>query len=77
MKDSNTDKFSAVEPGLGYLYQSRLALLRLLELPDDIARRTLLRGVPVRPQSTRTEPHLLPVLRHPTNVRLASDMEVR
>jgi hypothetical protein len=37
MKDPTTDKFSAGEQGLGYLYQSRLALLRLLELPENTA----------------------------------------
>jgi len=36
-KDPNTDKYSASEQGLGYLYQSRLALLRLLELPENTA----------------------------------------
>jgi len=35
MNDPNTDKFSASEQGLGYLYQSRFALLRLLELPEN------------------------------------------
>ena len=37
MPDSTTDKYSAGEQGLGYLYQSRLALLRLLELPENTA----------------------------------------
>ena len=37
MTDSTTDKYSASEQGLGYLYQSRLALLRLLELPENTA----------------------------------------
>lgn len=37
MKDPTTDKFSAGEQGLGYLYQPRLALLQLLELPEDAA----------------------------------------
>lgn len=37
MTDLTTDKYSASEQGLGYLYQSRLALLRLLELTEDIA----------------------------------------
>ena len=32
-----TDKFSAGEQGLGYLYQARLALLRLLQLPENTA----------------------------------------
>ncbi len=36
-KDPNTDKYSASEQGLGYLYQSRLALLRLMELPENTA----------------------------------------
>ncbi len=35
MKDPNTDKFSASEQSLGYLFQSRLALLRLLEFPEN------------------------------------------
>lgn len=37
MKDPTADKFSASEQGLGYLYQSRFALLRLLELPENTA----------------------------------------
>lgn len=37
MKDPTTDKFSASEQGLGYLYQSRFALLRLLELAENTA----------------------------------------
>lgn len=37
MTDKSIDKFSAAEQGLGYLYQSRLALLRLLELPETTA----------------------------------------
>jgi len=37
MKEPTTDKFSAGEQGLGYLYQSRLALLRLLERPESTA----------------------------------------
>ena len=37
MKDPTTDKYSASEQGLGYLYQPRLALLRLLELPENTA----------------------------------------
>lgn len=37
MTSPTFDKFSASEPGLGYLYQSRLALLRLLALPEDTA----------------------------------------
>lgn len=32
-----TDKYSAGEQGLGYIYQARLALLRLLQLPEDTA----------------------------------------
>jgi len=36
-EDQNTDKYSASEQGLGYIYQSRLALLRLLELPENTA----------------------------------------
>jgi hypothetical protein len=37
MAEKQIDKFSAAEQGLGYLYQSRLALLRLLELPETTA----------------------------------------
>ena len=37
MTDSTTDKYSAGEQGLGYIYQPRLALLRLLQLPEDTA----------------------------------------
>lgn len=37
MTESATDKYSAREQGLGYIYQPRLALLRLLELPENIA----------------------------------------
>lgn len=37
MVEKETDKFSAGEQGLGYIYQSRLALLRLLQLPEDAA----------------------------------------
>lgn len=37
MTDSATDKYSASEQGLGYIYQPRLALLRLLELPENTA----------------------------------------
>lgn len=37
MKNSSTDKYSAREQGLGYIYQPRLALLRLLELSEDTA----------------------------------------
>lgn len=35
MTGSATDKYSAVEQGLGYMYQARLALLHVLELPED------------------------------------------
>lgn len=35
MTESATDKYSASEQGLGYIYQPRLALLRLLELPEN------------------------------------------
>jgi hypothetical protein len=35
MADSSTDKYSAGEQGLGYIYQGRLALLHLLQLPED------------------------------------------
>jgi len=37
MTDSVTDKYSASEQGLGYIYQPRLALLQLLELPEKTA----------------------------------------
>ncbi len=37
MADRPTDKYSAGEQGLGYIYQARLALLRLLQLPEDTA----------------------------------------
>ena len=37
MKVTKTDKYSASEQGLGYIYQARLALLRLLQLPEDTA----------------------------------------
>lgn len=37
MTDSITDKYSAAEQGLGYIYQTRLALLHLLQLPEDTA----------------------------------------
>jgi len=37
MPDSATDKYSASEQGLGYIYQARLALLHLLQLPEDTA----------------------------------------
>lgn len=35
--NGSTDKFSAGKQSLGYSYQSRLALLRLLQLPEEIA----------------------------------------
>jgi hypothetical protein len=35
MAETSTDKYSAAEQGLGYLYQSRLALLHLLALPES------------------------------------------
>ncbi|WP_232456161.1 ABC-three component system protein [Burkholderia ubonensis] len=34
---ATTDKFSAGEQGLGYIYQARLALLQLLQLSEDAA----------------------------------------
>jgi len=37
MTDSTTDRYSAGEQGLGYIYQARLALLHLLQLPEDTA----------------------------------------
>jgi len=37
MANAPTDKFSAGEQGLGYIYQARLALLQLLQLPEDTA----------------------------------------
>ncbi|WP_243457592.1 ABC-three component system protein [Ottowia testudinis] len=37
MAEASTDKFSAGEQGLGYMYQARLALLQLLQLPEDTA----------------------------------------
>lgn len=37
MKNSATDKYSAIEQSLGYIYQPRLALLQLLELPENTA----------------------------------------
>ena len=37
MAGASTDKFSAGEQGLGYIYQARLALLRLLQLPENTA----------------------------------------
>jgi hypothetical protein len=35
MTDQNNDQFSAPEQGLGYIYQPRFALLRLLQLPEN------------------------------------------
>lgn len=35
MTDSAASKYSASEQGLGYIYQPRLALLRMLELPEN------------------------------------------
>lgn len=37
MTTSTTDKYSAGEQGLGYIYQARLALLHLLQLHEDTA----------------------------------------
>lgn len=37
MAEAPTDKYSAGEQGLGYIYQARLALLHLLQLPEDTA----------------------------------------
>lgn len=37
MTGPTTDKFSAREQGLGYIYQARLALLQLLQLPENTA----------------------------------------
>ncbi len=37
MADAPTDKFSAGEQALGYIYQLRLALLQLLQLPENTA----------------------------------------
>ena len=37
MTAQTTDKYSAGEQGLGYIYQTRLALLHLLQLPEDSA----------------------------------------
>ncbi len=35
MADPSTDQYSAGEQGLGYIYQPRFALLRLLQLPES------------------------------------------
>lgn len=37
MTKKATDQYSAGEQGLGYIYQTRLALLQLLQLPEDTA----------------------------------------
>lgn len=37
MTGKTTDHFSAGEQGLGYIYQARLALLQLLQMPEDTA----------------------------------------
>lgn len=37
MTAKSDDKYSAGEQGLGYAYQARLALLRLFQLPEDVA----------------------------------------
>jgi hypothetical protein len=37
MTDKSTDRYSAGEQGLGYIYQARLGLLHLLQLPEDTA----------------------------------------
>ena len=37
MDATSTDKFAAGEQGLGYIYQARLALLHLLQLPENTA----------------------------------------
>lgn len=37
MVEVETDKYSAGEQGLGYIYQARLALLQLLQLPESTA----------------------------------------
>lgn len=37
MTDSTTDRYSAGEQALGYIYQARLALLCLMQLPEDTA----------------------------------------
>jgi hypothetical protein len=37
MTDPTKDKYSASEQGLGYIYQARFALLRLLQLSEDTA----------------------------------------
>ena len=37
MMKSTNNRFSASEPALGYAYQARLALLKLLQLPEEHA----------------------------------------
>ncbi|HET7863337.1 MAG TPA: hypothetical protein VFL86_02925, partial [Burkholderiaceae bacterium] len=37
MAETSKDRYSASEQGLGYIYQARLALLHLLQLPEDTA----------------------------------------
>src|ERR1700677_2028018 len=37
MTADRTDRFSAGEQGLGYLYQPRFALLQILQLPEEIS----------------------------------------
>jgi hypothetical protein len=37
MTAKTTDKYSAGDQGLGYIYQARLALLQMLQLPEDTA----------------------------------------
>ena len=40
MAEGPTDKYSAGEQGLGYIYQARLALLHLLQLPEESKKRS-------------------------------------
>ncbi|MGV8991994.1 MAG: hypothetical protein ACOH1Q_11405 [Thiobacillus sp.] len=35
MAETSTDRYSAGEQGLGYIFQPRFALLRLLQLPES------------------------------------------
>lgn len=35
MAATSTDQYAAGEQGLGYIYQPRFALLRLMQLPED------------------------------------------
>ena len=35
MAEANTDKYSAGEQGLGYIYQGRLALYQMLQLSES------------------------------------------